>query len=155
MISYLFSFQSYLSPLHILSISSSSLLSFSHDFLSLLPFPICLLSIFFPSVLPFPICPFSILFPFLQCCFIFHMIPYLFFPSQSIAEQFSHWAEERGYTLDSTDTTDDNKFRIRFSHEGTVRLPDITSHTIALRRRVRELGGDYDGWETPVCKALT
>jgi hypothetical protein len=51
------------------------------------------------------------------------------------------------------DTTDDGKFRVRFSNEGTLRLPDITSHTIALRRKASELGGDYDGWETPVCKA--
>jgi hypothetical protein len=25
--------------------------------------------------------------------------------------------------------------------------------TIAVRRRTSEIGGDYDGWETPVCKA--
>ena len=58
----------------------------------------------------------------------------------------------RGYSLDAADTTDDGKFRVRFAHKGTLRLPDITSHTIALRRKASELGGDYDGWETPVCK---
>lgn len=75
-----------------------------------------------------------------------------FFPAQSVAEAFALWASERGYGAATTDITDDGKFRVRFSHEGTVRLPDITSHTIALRRRASELGGDYDGWETPLCK---
>jgi hypothetical protein len=33
-----------------------------------------------------------------------------------------------------------------------MRLNDITSHTLALRRKAVEYGGDYDGWETPVIK---
>lgn len=68
-----------------------------------------------------------------------------FFPSQSAAEQFCEWAREHGYAVGSIDTRDDGQFRVRFSHEGTVRLADITSHTIALRRRANELGGNYDG----------
>jgi hypothetical protein len=76
-----------------------------------------------------------------------------YFPSQVSAEQFSQWAQRRGYALDSSDATDDGKFCVRLRHNGTVLLADITSHTIALRRRASELGGDYDGWETPVCKA--
>jgi len=31
-------------------------------------------------------------------------------------------------------------------------LEDITHHTITLNRKVRELNGDYDGWETSVEK---
>lgn len=75
-----------------------------------------------------------------------------FFPASEGAEQFSQWAQERGYGFEKTDTTEDGKFRVRFAHEGPLRLSDITSHTIAIRRRASELGGDYDGWETPVCK---
>jgi hypothetical protein len=78
-----------------------------------------------------------------------------YFPSRSTAEQFSHWAREQRYAIASTNATDDGKFCVRFSHEGTVRLPDITSHTIALRRKASEFGGEYDGWETPVCKPST
>jgi hypothetical protein len=76
-----------------------------------------------------------------------------YFPAREGAERFSQWVRERGYILDETDTTDEGKFRVRFAHEGTLRLSDITSHSIALRRKASELGGDYDGWETPVCKA--
>ncbi|MBI5686947.1 MAG: DUF695 domain-containing protein [Verrucomicrobia bacterium] len=76
-----------------------------------------------------------------------------YFSSQGTAEQFGGWAQGRGYILDGSDVSDEGKFCVRFSHTGTVQLADITSHTIALRRRASELGGDYDGWETPVCKA--
>ena len=76
-----------------------------------------------------------------------------YFPSHDTAEQFGGWAQGRGYTLDRSDVSDDGNFCVRFSHTGTVQLADITSHTIALRRRASEIGGDYDGWETPVCKA--
>ena len=76
-----------------------------------------------------------------------------YFPSHDTAEQFVQWLRERGYDVDGSDAADDGKLCVRFRHEGTVRLTDITSHTIALKRRASELGGDYDGWETPVCKA--
>jgi hypothetical protein len=75
-----------------------------------------------------------------------------YFPSHDTAEQFSQWLGERSYSSGDSDAADDGKICVRFSHEGTVQLADITSHTIALRRRASELGGDYDGWETPVCK---
>jgi hypothetical protein len=76
-----------------------------------------------------------------------------YFPSKLAAEQYSQWAKEQGYTLQDDKTTDNGKFCIQFAHEGTLRLTDITSHTIALRRKAEELGGDYDGWEVPVCKS--
>jgi hypothetical protein len=76
-----------------------------------------------------------------------------YFPSQPAAEKFAQWARQRGYAVEGGDATNDGQFCVRFGHEGTFRLEDITSHTIALRRRANELGGDYDGWETLVCKA--
>jgi hypothetical protein len=76
-----------------------------------------------------------------------------YFPTRHLAEKFSQWAQARNYSLDTTAIADDGKFCVHFAHDGTLRLPDITSHTIALRRKATELGGDYDGWETPVCKA--
>jgi len=81
-----------------------------------------------------------------------HIEHWAHFPTQEIAEQFAHWAQARRYGLDTIDTTDDGKHRVRFAHDGTLRLAEITSHTIALRRKASELGGEYDGWETPVCK---
>lgn len=77
-----------------------------------------------------------------------------YFPARDIADHFSQWAQAQGYKLKITDATDDGKFCVRFAHEGTLRLADISSHSIALRRKASELGGDYTGWETPVCKTL-
>lgn len=74
------------------------------------------------------------------------------FASDAAARDFAAWAQARGYRVGATTTTDDGRHSLRFAHEGTVLLPDITAHTIALRRKAAELGGDYDGWETPVCK---
>jgi hypothetical protein len=76
-----------------------------------------------------------------------------YFPSQSAADKFSQWAHQQGYAVGTTGTTNDAQFRVCLSHEGAVRWPDITFHTIPLRRKATELGGEYDGWETLVCKA--
>lgn len=75
-----------------------------------------------------------------------------YFLSAADAETFAQWVNERGYRSATTSLEDNRKHSVRFSHTGTLRLQDITSHTIALRRKASELGGDYDGWETPVCK---
>lgn len=76
-----------------------------------------------------------------------------YFPSPEAAEQFSQWATEKGYTLVGSRAADEElRICVKFEHTGTVQLEEITSHTIALRRKASDLGGDYDGWETPVCK---
>ena len=75
-----------------------------------------------------------------------------YFPSQSAANEFRGWVQEQGYSVEQSEAAEDGQYPVRFWHEGTVLLPDITSHTIALRRRASELEGSYDGWETFVCK---
>lgn len=75
-----------------------------------------------------------------------------YFPAGEFAKMFSNWIEGQGYSLKTADTANEGKFCVRFSHQGTLQLQAITSHTIALRRKAAEFGGDYDGWETPVCK---
>jgi hypothetical protein len=75
-----------------------------------------------------------------------------YFPSPTGAEQFVQWARDQQYDVSGTDARDNGKHCVRFSHNGTCQLSEITAHTVALRRKASELGGDYDGWETPVCK---
>jgi len=79
-----------------------------------------------------------------------HVSHWAYFPEQGSAQQFADWAKENLYAVNSVALTDDNKTVVRFAHEGTMELEDITHHTIAINRRVRELGGDYDGWETKI-----
>lgn len=76
-----------------------------------------------------------------------------FFPTDDAAQQFCRWIKEHGYFVDGDDATDDGRISVQFSHEGSVRLQDLTSHTVALRRKAEELEGEYDGWEVPVCES--
>ena len=73
-----------------------------------------------------------------------------YFPERESAQQFADWARESAYEVNAIAATDDNKTVVRFARKGTMELEDITHHTIAINRKVRELGGDYDGWETTI-----
>jgi hypothetical protein len=75
-----------------------------------------------------------------------------YFPSRALAEGFSQWLKDEAYDSVTLDSSDDGRICVQFSHEGSLRLEDITRHTISLRRRASELEGDYDGWETPICR---
>lgn len=77
------------------------------------------------------------------------------FAADAGAREFAAWAADRGYHVSSVEPTQDGTLCVRLSHTGTVQLSAISSHTIALRRKAAELAGDYDGWETPVCKSAT
>lgn len=76
-----------------------------------------------------------------------------YFTSLECAQQFSRWIVANAYSTVPCQKNDDDKVCVRFRHEGTLRLSDITSHTVALRRKANEFGGEYDGWETPICNA--
>jgi len=92
-----------------------------------------------------------------------------YFPDEENAAAFRAWLEEEGYALakesdeeaagdedqktdDEEEECDDEAICVRFAHEGPVTLSEITHHTIRLRRQATELQGNYDGWETVVCK---
>lgn len=72
-------------------------------------------------------------------------------PARQQAERFAAWLEEQGYReLSITEEPEAQRHVLRFQHRGTMRLADITHHTIALGRQARSIGADYDGWETSV-----
>jgi hypothetical protein len=75
-----------------------------------------------------------------------------YFPSLAAAEDFGNWLKKCGYTLEQTKPSKESEYCVHFIHTGTTQLTDITSHTVSLQRKAEELGGKYDGWETPVCK---
>ena len=76
--------------------------------------------------------------------------------TQASAERFASWLSENGYELSEITQTEEGKGQwpwvVRFAHEGTMQLGDITHHTIKLNRSLREHDGVYDGWETLVVK---
>lgn len=77
---------------------------------------------------------------------------WIYFPNKQSSTDFIAWAENHGFTEDSehSNKTDDGEYCVRLYHTGTVNLSDITNHTIKLQAKAKELGGNYDGWETPV-----
>lgn len=75
------------------------------------------------------------------------------FNSEPGAKEFSSWVEEKNYTLKSTDYDDDEEqYVVHFTHTGTMVFGDISTHSIHINRKVSELEGEYDGWETSVEK---
>lgn len=81
------------------------------------------------------------------------VIHWAYFPEPSDAHQFADWAESKGYLVESVAPTEDGKSAVRFAHQGTTALADITRHTLEINTEARALGGEYDGWETSVEQA--
>jgi hypothetical protein len=72
-----------------------------------------------------------------------------YFKKAIAAEEFRKWAETKGYVTDDIFRDEnDERFGVKFESYGTLRLGDITSHTIVANRKAIELDGEYDGWET-------
>ncbi len=74
-----------------------------------------------------------------------------YFATGDEADAFARWAGGSGFSGAQVDQ-DDDRWRVRYHHIGTVRLADITTYTIRSERRARELNGEYDGWESSVEK---
>ena len=74
-----------------------------------------------------------------------------YFPTAEAAQSFVDWLRANQYAIKEQTKTDD-KFVVHYTHRGTMQLHDITHHSIVSARKTRELGGDYDGWETSVEK---
>jgi hypothetical protein len=79
---------------------------------------------------------------------------WVYFDDKASSVDFVIWAESDRFTEESelSRSTDDGKYCVRLFHHGTMKIGDISSHTIALRRKATEHGGDYDGWEAPILK---
>lgn len=80
-----------------------------------------------------------------------------YFSSRPVAQEFSIWLEDQGYRNITITKQKDGffskaKWLVRYSHNSTMLLNDITHHTLKLSRQARASGGEYDGWETQVTK---
>jgi hypothetical protein len=77
-----------------------------------------------------------------------------YFENEAAAQPFIAWATSDRFKLnvESSGVGDDGQFCVYLQHHGVAELQELSSHTIALRRKAEEFGGDYDGWETEVMK---
>lgn len=81
------------------------------------------------------------------------VLHWAYFTELNDASTFTKWLETEGYRVISVKKTEDGaQMEVHFSHHGTMMLQDITHHTIMLKRKAKDLNGDYDGWETSVEK---
>jgi regulator of RNase E activity RraB len=67
------------------------------------------------------------------------------FVSWAVADRFTHDAEQSGWG-------EGKKYCVRLDHVGPTIQRAISAHTIALRRKAEEFGGEYDGWGTLAVK---
>ncbi|MFN4185106.1 MAG: DUF695 domain-containing protein [Hyphomonas sp.] len=77
---------------------------------------------------------------------------WVYFRDETAARTFTGWARENGYQDISAGPSEGGEplWLVRMTHQGTLRLNDISGHSLAISRHVREAGGQYDGWESPV-----
>lgn len=78
---------------------------------------------------------------------------WVFFREEAAAQRFAGWAAENKYQNIAIEPPADDGpplWRVQMSHEGTLRLEDISGHSLVIGRQAREAGGQYDGWESPV-----
>ncbi|PKP79823.1 MAG: DUF695 domain-containing protein [Alphaproteobacteria bacterium HGW-Alphaproteobacteria-18] len=77
---------------------------------------------------------------------------WVYFRDEPTARLFAGWAGENGYQGISAGPAEGNEplWLVRMTHQGTLQLNDISGHSLAISRHVREIGGQYDGWESAV-----
>lgn len=76
-----------------------------------------------------------------------------FFRSSDIREKFARWCIEAGFAVESRYELDDdspNRYCLNFSHHGLPHPNEMAPYTWPATRMAKELGGNYDGWESIV-----
>lgn len=78
-----------------------------------------------------------------------------YFDAKVDADRFAAWGNQNGYEDVEVFRQKDGllaraKWLVRFKHQGTMVLNDISHHSIKLSNQARAHHGIYDGWETPV-----
>lgn len=79
---------------------------------------------------------------------------WIYFTDPCAATSFKTWLENSRFKSEPDLSTmdDDGGSCVRVSHHGTIKIGDISSHSIELGRQAKKLGGSYDGWEAPIIK---
>lgn len=75
---------------------------------------------------------------------------FCYFKTKEESHSFRQWLLDKGYKLDSIEVDEDGEYLVKFSHEGSMHLDDISSHSIEIDSQCALVKGNYDGWETSV-----
>lgn len=82
-----------------------------------------------------------------------HVDHWIYFDDPNTAKQYQDWAVEFGLEEARPIEFVEGRHEVRLKHHGTMLLADISGVTIPLALKAKEMGGDYDGWETPVMRS--
>ncbi len=79
---------------------------------------------------------------------------WIYFTTQNDLDKFATFAKSSGFTIVSSEkiSSDTRPFQLQISRIDSVQSDAITELTISLRKKAKELNGEYDGWETSVEK---
>lgn len=77
---------------------------------------------------------------------------YTYFSDRENAKRFVAWAEMYGFDVHDEVIWDDKEesYKTHVVHVGTLKLAELSQHTVLLRQKAEAFGGEYDGWETSV-----
>lgn len=84
-----------------------------------------------------------------------------YFHDRGSADAYAQWLADNGYAdvtvedlrEEPESSPVERPMCVRCIHHGSMHLDDITGHTVALLRKTRDLGGEYDGWETSIMRS--
>lgn len=78
-----------------------------------------------------------------------------YFRDEQSARRFIAWAVSDRFKHDPEQSgpQDDGRYGVFLYHLGVTQQTDVSHHTIALRRKAEEFGGEYDGWGASVVTA--
>jgi hypothetical protein len=79
---------------------------------------------------------------------------WLFFKTDSDRSKFIAYAEKQKFKIESENVAKESKLKypLQISRTDNVDIKSISAITMALRKKAKELNGEYDGWETVVVK---
>lgn len=78
---------------------------------------------------------------------------FAFFPSEVMAKEFAKWLVDDNYDSITVTYWGDEKWRVDFYNPGFATLSYLIACCSDVRGKVREAGGEYDGWELPAMPA--
>ena len=79
---------------------------------------------------------------------------WLFFKTESDRTKVRAYAEKQKFKIESENVAKESKLKypVQISRTDNVDAKSISAITIGLRKKAKELNGEYDGWETVVVK---
>lgn len=80
---------------------------------------------------------------------------WIYFPTEAASHPFVAWATADRFVHDAqhSQAGKDGRYCVRLHHIGPAEQRNVSNHTLALTRKAKEFGGEYDGWETSVEKS--